>query len=192
MTPVEKRTCVAQLQTERALSQRRAARLLVCNRTTARHHPKRGSDQELRERLKALAHQNLAWSYKLLWGALRLEGWLVNHKKVYRLYKEEQLQLRRKGRKRLKSEGRGLPEAARQPNEEWCMDFVHDALTDGRAFRTLNVLDAFTRQCLHIECDTSLSSQRVVRVLEHLRLRRGTPQRLRIDNGPEFQPQRSA
>ena len=76
--------------------------------------------------------------------------------------------------------------AASAANEEWALDFVHDALCDGRSFRTLNVLDAFTRQCLHIECDTSLSSERVVRVLEQLRVQRGKPKRLRIDNGPEF------
>lgn len=75
---------------------------------------------------------------------------------------------------------------AGQPNEEWCLDFVHDALSDGRTVRALNVLNAFTRQCLHIECGTSLSSQRGVCVLEDLRERRGTPQRLRVDNVPKF------
>lgn len=186
MKPVEERELVAQLQEERGLSQRRAVRLLRCNRKTARHISCRSDDAELRERLKALAHQNLKWGYKLLWAALRQEGWIINHKKVYRLYKEERLQLRQKGKKRLKSEGRGLPEVACGANEEWTLDFVHDALCDGRSFRTLNVIDAFTRQCLHIECDTSLSSERVVRVLEQLRVQRGKPQRLRIDNGPEF------
>ena len=175
-----------QLQVERGLSQRRAVRLIGCNRKTARYLSKRGQDVEVRERLKTLAHQNLAWGYKLLWATLRGENFVVNLKKVYRLYKEEQLQLRRKGKKRLKSEGRGLPQAATQPNQEWCLDFVHDNLSDGRSFRSLTMLDAFTRQCLHIECDTSLSGERVVRVLEQLRQSRGVPQRLRIDNGPEF------
>jgi putative transposase len=161
LKPVEVREWVARLQDERGLSQRRAVRLLGCNRKTARHISTRGRDEEPRERLKTLAHQNLKWGYKLLWAALRLEGWSINHKKVYRIYKEERLQLRQKGKKRLKSEGRGLPEVASAANGEWALDFVHDALCDGRSFRTLNVIDAFTRQCLHIECDTSLSSERV-------------------------------
>jgi putative transposase len=186
LKPVEERELVAQLQKERGLSQRRAVRLLRCNRKTARYTSCRSDDAPLRERLKMLAHQNLKWGYKLLWATLRQEGWIINHKKVYRLYKEERLELRQKGKKRLKSEGRGLPEVASTANEEWALDFVHDALCDGRSFRTLNVIDAFTRQCLHIECDTSRSSERVVRVLEQLRVQRGKPQRLRIDNGPEF------
>jgi putative transposase len=122
----------------------------------------------------------------MLCGLVRLEGWPVNHKKVYRIYKEEGLQLRRKGRKRLKSEGRGMPQSATASNQEWALDFVHDSLCDGRSFRTLNMIDAFTRECLAIETDTSLGSERVVRMLDHLLEARGTPQRLRIDNGPEF------
>ena len=110
----------------------------------------------------------------------------MNHKKVYRLYREEGLQLRRKGRKRLKSEGRGLPQSATCANEEWALDFVHDSLSDGRLFRTLNMIDAFTREFLAMETDSSLGSERVVRVLNQQVERRGTPQRLQIDNGPEF------
>ena len=99
-----------------------------CNRKTARYISCRSDDTELRERLKTLARQNLKWGYKLLWGTLRQEGWIINPKKVYPLYKEERLQLRQKGKKRLKSEGRGLPEASSGANEEWALDFVHDAL----------------------------------------------------------------
>jgi len=122
----------------------------------------------------------------MLWGTLRQEGWAVNHKKVYRLYKEEKLELRRKGKKRFKSELRGQPEFATTSNQLWTMDFVSDALSDGRSFRTLNLVDAFTRQCLAIETDTSLSGERVVRVLEAVMAKRGRPQVIQIDNGPEF------
>jgi len=127
-----------------------------------------------------------AAGYRMLWALLRQDGLLLNHKKVYRLYKANQWALPAKTRKRLKSEGRGLPEPATRPQEEWSLDFLHDALCDGRAFRILNVVDTFTRQALAIECDTSLSGERVVRVLEALRLQKGIPKRLRIDNGPEF------
>jgi putative transposase len=104
----------------------------------------------------------------MLNGALRLEGWCLNHKRTYRLYKEEKLDLRPKHRKRLRSQSRGRPAAATAANEVWTMDFTSDRLCDGRSFRTLNVLDVFTRRCLAIETDTSLSSERVVRVMEEL------------------------
>jgi putative transposase len=89
----------------------------------------------------------------MLCGTLRYEGWKVNHKKVYRLYKEEHLELRRKAKKRLKSELRGPVQKPVAPNELWTMDFMSDTLSDGRSFRALNLVDAFTRQCLAIETD---------------------------------------
>jgi putative transposase len=121
-----------------------------------------------------------------LHGVLRQEDWRINHKKVYRLYKEEKLELRRKGKKRFKSQLRGQPEKPTAAGQLWTMDFVSDALSDGRCFRTLNLIDAFTRQCLAIETDTSLSGVRVVRVLDDVVARRGKPQVIQIDNGPEF------
>ena len=174
------------LQVRYGFSERRACRVLSCNRKTAAHVSRRGDDELLRSRLRELAHQKVRWGYKMLWGTLRQEGWAVNHKKVYRLYKEEKLELRRKGKKRFKSELRGQPEFATTSNQLWTMDFVSDALSDGRSFRTLNLVDAFTRQCLAIETDTSLSGERVVRVLEAVMAKRGRPQVIQIDNGPEF------
>jgi putative transposase len=181
---------VQHVQEEHGLSQRRASQLMQCNRNTARYISRRIADSSLCTRLRVLARDNPALGYRMLWGLVRLEGWPVNHKKIYRLYREEGLQLRRKGRKRLKSEGRGMPQPASVPDEEWALDFVldfvHDSLSDGRSFRTLNMMDAFTRECLSMETDTSLGSERVVRVLNQQLEQRGTPQRLRIDNGPEF------
>jgi putative transposase len=167
-------------------SQRRACRLTHCNRKTAQHVSQRPDDRLLREQLKDLAKEQVRWGYRMLCGALRNQGWKVNHKKVYRLYKEEQLELRRKGKKRLKSEVRGPVEEPTAANQLWTMDFVSDALCDGRSFRTLNLVDAFTRQCLAIETDTSLGGERVVRVLDEVMSRRGKPQVIQIDNGPEF------
>lgn len=142
-------------------------------------------DTPLRTRLKELAHENLRWGYKMLWAALRDQDFVVNHKKVYRLYKEEKLELRRKGKKRFKSELRGQPEKPTAPCQIWTMDFVSDALYDGRSFRILNLVDAFTRQCLAIETDTSLGGKRVVRVLENAIAQCGKPQIIQIDNDPE-------
>lgn len=189
MTPAAKREAVQKVQHKHGLSQRRACQLVQCQRKTARHVAQRRDnhdDHEVRQRLKTLASQNVGLGYRMLGGTLRLEGFRINHKRVYRLYKEESLQLRRKGKKRLKSEGRGLPQPATAPDEEWALDFLHDRLSDGRSFRTLNMLDAFSRECLAMETDTSLGGERVVRVLEQQLQRRAAPQRLRIDNGPEF------
>lgn len=186
MKPAVKRITVQHIQQQHGLSQRRASQLVQCNRNTARHISRRSDDGSLRIELRALAQGHPALGYRMLCGLLRLEAWPVNHKKVYRIYREEGLQLRRKGRKRLKSEGRGMPQPATCADEEWALDFVHDSLSDGRSFRTLNMIDAFTRECLAMETDTSLGGERVVRVLQQQVERRGVPQRLRIDNGPEF------
>ena len=188
--PAAKKEAVRHLQTAQGFSQRRACHLTRCNRKTTRHLSKRVDDPQLRERLRQLAEQQKRWGYRMLNGALRLEGWRLNHKRTYRLYKEEKLDLRPKHRKRLRSGSRGRPVAATAPNEVWTMDFTSDRLCDGRSFRTLNVLDVFTRRCLSIETDTSLSSERVVRVMEELVQRHGKPKLLQIDNGPEFRSKR--
>ena len=174
------------LQSVHGFSQRRACRVTNCNRKTAQHISRRPDDTDVRKQLKQLAHEHPRWGYKMLHAVLRQDGCEVNHKKVYRLYKEEKLQLRHKGKKRFKSELRGQPEKATAARQLWTMDFVSDALSDGRSFRTLNLIDAFTRQCLAIETDTSLSGERVVRVLEAVIAHGGKPQVIQIDNGPEF------
>ena len=109
----------------------------------------------------------------------------MNHKHVYRLYREEGLAVRPRKRKRLKAARTplGMPVRA---DEVWTMDFIQDALASGRKFRTLNLMDGYTREALRIEADTSLAGVRVVRVLAQLRETRGVPERIQVDNGPEF------
>lgn len=189
MKPAVKREAVCHLQKQHGLSQRRACRLVSCNRKSARHVSKRRNDKELRAALRVLAERKPAWGYRLLHGALRLDGWTLNHKKTYRLYREEKLGLRPKHKKRLKCEKRGPSTAATAPNQRWSMDFIHDRLSDGRSFRTLNLTEAFTRQCLAQEVDTSLSGIRVVRVLEQVKQQHGVPELIRVDNGSEFRSQ---
>ena len=113
------------------------------------------------------------------------EGWQVNHKRVYRLYVEEKLSLRRKQGRKRSGVRQPLPEPV-TANQAWSVDFMTDALSSGRRFRTLNIVDDYTRECLAIEVDTSLGGVRVVRVLEELKQRRGLPRQIRSDNGPEF------
>jgi len=122
----------------------------------------------------------------MMYHHLRNEGKRWNHKKVYRIYLSLNMNLRRKHKKRLPSrikEPLVLPIA---PNITWSMDFMHDTLINGRKFRTLNIIDDFNREILQIAIDTSLNSQRVIRELEQLISWRGKPDRIRVDNGPEF------
>jgi putative transposase len=117
---------------------------------------------------------------------LRREGWAVNHKRVYRLYREEGLGVRRRKRKRIGAVERQVLAIPTRQNERWSMDFISDVLSAGRKFRSLNIVDDFNRECLAAEVDTSITGVRVVRVLEQLREFRGLPQLLVLDNGPEF------
>jgi putative transposase len=117
---------------------------------------------------------------------LRREGWRVNHKRVYRLYREEGLGIRVKRRKKLASMPRVLPPPAKRPHERWSLDFLTDSLADGRRFRVLTIVDNVSRVSPAIEVGSSLTGERVVAVLERLKRTTGTPARIAIDNGPEF------
>ena len=168
------------------LSERRACRLVGMGRTSCRYRRRPRGEVELRERLRSLAGERRRFGYRRLTVLLRREGWTVNHKRVHRLYREEGLPVRRRRRKRIGAvERQALAIPVRQ-NERWSMDFISDALSDGRKFRSLNLVDDYNRECLAAEVDTSIPGARVVRVLEQLRERRGLPQVLVMDNGPEF------
>lgn len=169
------------------MSERRAGKVLGVNRSSLRYRSRGRDDGVLRERLRQLAAQRRRFGYRRLCVLLRREGVLVNHKRVYRLYREEGLSVRRTGRKRVAREAR-LPLFANvRPNQRWCLDFVSDALAWGRRIRLLCVIDAFTREALAIEVDTSLPGTRVVQVLERLVHNQGeTPEEIVLDNGPEL------
>ncbi len=117
---------------------------------------------------------------------LRRRGCVWNHKRVYRVYKEMKLNLRRPAKRRLPKRHRVELYVPREPDSVWSADFMSDALFNGRRFRTFNIVDDFNREVLHIEVDTSITSERLVRVFEQIRKERGLPQVLRTDNGPEF------
>ena len=168
-----------------ARSERRACRWLGFHRSAVRYAPEHRDDAALRARLRELAEANPRWGAPMLLWKLRPEGIMDNHKRVRRLYRLEGLAVRRRGRKRV-AVARVAVAGATQPNEHWAMDFVRDTRADGRAFRALTLIDACTRECPVIEVDVSLGGARVVGVLERLRLTRGLPQRITVDNGPEF------
>jgi putative transposase len=117
---------------------------------------------------------------------LRREKWVVNHKRVYRLYREEGLAMRGRKRKRFRAEARVPLALPTRANQMWTMDFTRDSLASGRKFRTLNLMDGCTREALCIEVDTSLPGLRVVQVLERVGQERGLPETIQVDNGPEF------
>jgi len=144
---------------------------------------------ELREELVKLARQKPRYGYRRLHAVLERRGQAVNVKRVYRLYAEEGLAVRRRRRKRLVRDRVAEPRLIRA-NQEWAMDFIVDGLANGRMVRILSVVDAFTRECLALEADTSLGSGRVTRVLERLIDERGLPENVRSDNGPEFTSRR--
>src|SRR5438876_171639 len=171
VTPGVEREAVVHLTTQYQLSQRRACRVTGINRATARYRPQRKAELVQKEavvqsRLVELARERPRFGYRRLGVLLRREGLVANHKQIYRLYKIGNLALRRKGRKRLASISRVPLAQPSKPNQVWAMDFVHDTLASGRKFRTLNVVDVYTRECRAIEVDTNLGGQRVVRVLD--------------------------
>ena len=151
------------------------------------YYRKRADPQtELRVRLKDLAGARVRYGYRRLHILLLREGWQINHKRVYRLYKSEGLSLRLKTKKKRTSEPRVPQPVATSPNECWSMDFVADRLADGRAFRMLTLVDSFSRVSPAIEVDLSLTGKRVVEVLEQLKLFCGLPKTIKVDNGSEF------
>ena len=186
VTPAVKRQAVAHLCASYEVSQRRACRTIGAERTSMRYCSIRPDDAVLRARLRELAAERRRFGYRRLRLMLKREGTLVNHKKLRRLYREERLQVRRRGG-RKRALGTRAPMAIPQgPNQRWSLDFVSDQLSDCRRFRILAVVDDFTRECLALVADTSLSGQRVGRELDAIIARRGKPLSIVSDNGTEL------
>ena len=158
-------------------------------RSSYRYEPRPDRNAELRSELGKLARQKPRYGYRRLHALLSRRGQEVNVKRVYRLYVEEGLMVRRKKRKRLVRD-RAVEPRLTGANQEWAMDFIVDGLATGRMVRILSVVDAYTRECLALEADTSLGSGRVTRVLERVIAERGRPENVRSDNGPEFTSRR--
>jgi len=184
---------VAFAQAEHGLSERTACKLLGVERSSYRYEPRPDRNAELRSEMVKLARQKPRYGYRRLHALLERsganKGEPLNVKRVYRLYVEEGLSVRRKKRKRLVRERVAEPRLT-GPNQEWAMDFVTDGLATGRMVRILTVVDAYTRECVALEADFSLGSGRVTRVLERAIAERGRPEQVRSDNGPEFTSRR--
>jgi putative transposase len=168
------------------MSERRACHILSCCRATIRYRVARDGDAILRERMKALAHERRRFGYRRLHVLLRREGHVVNHKRVFRLYREEKLAVRRRGGRKRALGTRAPMTLPTGPNQRWSLDFVSDQFADGRRFRILVVVDDCTRECLALVADTSISGRRVARELDRLVAERGRPTTIVSDNGTEL------
>jgi putative transposase len=177
------KAAVEQMRSEYAFSERRACGVIELAVSSYRYRTRR-DDGPLRERLVELAREKPRYGYRRLLVLLRRTE-VVNHKRVQRVYREAGLSLRRKKRKQCVRAGQPLRNCT-AANQEWALDFVHDAVASGRTIRVLSVVDAYTRECLALEVDTSFASRRVSRVLEGIIAERGRPQAIRCDNGPEL------
>lgn len=171
---------------DKQVSVRQACKLVSLPRSVYRYQRKPKDDRALMDALEVLVVKHPTIGFWKCYYRLRRKGYECNHKKLYRVYKFLQLNIRRKVKRRL-------PERIKQPlmvpeglNQSWSMDFMSDSLVDGRRFRILNIIDDYNRESLWIEIDTSLPARRVIRVLERLLELRGKPLRIRVDNGPEF------
>ena len=186
VTPAARREAVAYLGVTYEVSERRACSALGADRTSVRYRSSRRDDALVRARLRELAAIRRRFGYRRLHILLTREGIAMNHKKLRRLYREERLQVRRRGG-RKRALGTRVPMAIPQgANQRWSLDFLSDAFADGRRFRILAIVDDFTRECLALVPDTSLPGLRVVRQLNTLIAARGRPAMCVSDNGTEL------
>ena len=184
MELVARREEVRWLREHYPASQQRACGLLQMAVSSFRYQSRR-NDEPLRARLVELAREKPRFGYRRLHILLDRSGERVNHKRVYRVYREAGLTVKRKMRKRLLRLGSPRP-VLTGANQEWALDFAHDGMASGRALRVLSVVDACTRECLALEVDTSFASRRVTRALEAILAQREKPLAIRCDNGPEL------
>ncbi len=168
-------------------SERRVCQVLQAQRSTYRYRSVSDEQALLRMRIRDLARARVSYGYRRLHVLLQREGWQVNHKRVYRLYKQEGLLMRpRRPRRHVSACRREEKATARRSNESWSMDFMSDELFDGRRIRLLTLVDNFTRESLAIEVAMSIGGHRLVEVLRRVSEERGLPRTIRVDNGPEF------
>jgi putative transposase len=175
--------------TERGFGVTRACGLVDISRSLYRYRSRRSNSGPLRARIEEIAAVKRRYGYRRVYLRLRREGWQVNRKRVYRIYRDAGLAVRRRKRKRIGLfERKPLPKPTRA-NVSWSMDFVADGLIGGRRLRCLTIVDDCTRECLAIEVDTSITGLRVQAVLDRLADTRGLPKSITVDNGPEFDGQ---
>lgn len=186
VTPQAQRACCKAVVEGHGYSERRACQLVGANRASIRYVSHKPEEGLLREKITSIAHEKRRYGYRRIHVLLRREGININHKKLFRIYKQLGLKvLKRGGRKRALGT-RVVAMALTRANQEWSLDFVHDVLANGRRIRMLTVVDDFTRESVKIAVDTSLNGRRVCEELEQVIEARGKPDRILSDNGTEF------
>ena len=168
------------------MSIRQACMVFCISQSVYRYTPRPNDDHIVREQLSTLADLHSSWGFWMMHHHLRKVGWKWNHKKVYRIYTEMKLNMRRKYKKRLPARVKEPLLQPIHPNVTWSMDFMHDGLIGGKSFRSFNVMDDYNREVLNITIEKGMPSKRVIRELDKLIEWRGKPERMRVDNGPEF------
>ncbi len=192
MSPTRRRAAVEHVRRKLEVSERRVCRVISQPRSSQRYVGRgAGRDRALKERMIALARENPRYGYRRVWALLRREGWKVNAKRVYRLWREEGLKVLTDQRKRRRlaegaSENGCARRRAERKNHVWSYDFVMDQTEDGRRLKMMPVVDEYTRECLAIEVERSITAEDVASTLASLFRRRGEPAFIRSDNGPEF------
>jgi putative transposase len=189
VSPQAKREAVTILMTERDFGVTHACGLVSISRSLYRYESRRPDGSALRERIMEIATQKRRYGYRRVHVLLRREGWAVNRKRTYRVYREAGLTVRRRKRKRIGPYERHPLPKPDCANLSWSMDFVSDGLADGRRLRCLAIVDDCTRECLALEVDTSITGARVRAVLQRLADTRGLPASITVDHGPEFEGQ---
>lgn len=168
------------------LSHRQACKAVHLSSSTQRYQKKEGKDDVVIKQLQHLVEKHPAIGFWQSFYRIRRQGWVWNHKRVYRVYTLLRLNIRRRAKKRLPARVKQALYQPDHPNVVWSIDFMADSLWNGRTFRLLNIVDDFNREVLHIESDTSLPTARLIRCLEMLKELRGLPKMIRVDNGPEL------
>ena len=172
--------------TDKGYSQRRACSLIGLDRKTYRYASRRPADEAIRKRLRELASERRRFGYRRPHLLLGREGIEVNHKQLFRLYREERLTVRKRGGRKRALGTRAPMTVPQDRNQRWSLDFVSDSLVDGRRFRILCVIDDFSRECLATVVDNSISGVRVARELDRIAALRGPPCMVVSDNGTEL------
>jgi putative transposase len=168
-----------------AISINRACRLLNISRSVYHYEAKLADDEEIREALQGLSEKHCRYGFLKMFNKIRQRGYHWNHKRVYRVYCEMRLNLRRKPKKRLPKRTKISLVQPERLNMNWSMDFMSDSLVNGKRFRTVNVIDECNREVLGIKPDVSLPAKKVTLFLDSIACHRGYPGQLRLDNGPE-------
>ncbi|HVC23093.1 MAG TPA: IS3 family transposase [Candidatus Dormibacteraeota bacterium] len=191
LSPARRRDAVRRVRERFGVSERRACRALGQHRTTQRRPPRPvlAPEEQLRRRMRKLGRAQPRYGYRRIWALLRQEGWLVNRKRVQRIWREEGLRVPAQSPKRRRLGVSTVPAdrlRAERPNHVWALDFIFDATSDGRPLKALSMCDEFTRENLARRIGRSITSDAVVDALDEAYGRRGAPEFIRCDNGPEF------